>query len=291
MSDQDPYVYPGTTVLRNRPGLRDAQQLQQYEYRRTAERALGLFEQPVSGAFDLDHLKRIHRHLFQDVYDWAGQIRTVSIAKDTSTFAMPSQIESYGRKVFDGLAREKHLQGLGLEAFADRLAFHFSEINAVHPFREGNGRTTRVFVADLARQAGYTVDYARVEPAQWNDAARASFMGELGAASELFRAITRPLAHLQELDRAGLASKPRDDAGGGLARAFEGALDAKGVPPAARDALREHFKAQLTARQAQGESFGVKVYDVAADRPKPAPEADVSKDPPGPDRNRRTPKR
>jgi len=291
VSDQDPYVYPGTTVLRNRPGLRDAQQLQQYEYRRTAERALGLFEQPISGAFDLDHLKRIHRHLFQDVYDWAGMVRTVSITKDTSTFAMPLQIESYGRKVFDDLARERHLQGLGNEAFAERLAYYFSEINAVHPFREGNGRATRVFVADLARHAGYTVDYAHVEPAQWNNAARASFMGELGAASKLFRAITRPLAHLQDLDQAGTDSKPRDDTAEALARAFEEAMDAKGVPPAARDALREHFNAQLAARQAQGESFGVKIYDVAADRQKPAPEVDASKDPPAPDRNRRTPKR
>lgn len=88
-------------------------------------------------------------------------------------------------------------------------------------------------------------------------------------------------------------SKPRDDTGEGLARAFERAMDAKGVPPAARDALREHFKAQLTARQAQGEAFGVKVYNVAADRQTPAPEAEAeaSKDRPAADRNRRTPKR
>jgi cell filamentation protein len=190
--ERDPYAYPDLDVLRNRPGIRDAKQLQEFEYRKSTERILELAENPIKGRFDLEHLKAIHKHVFQDVYEWAGQIRTVQISKGASVFAMPGQVESYSKQVFDGLARDKHLKGMDKERFTERLAHHYAEINAVHPFREGNGRSTRVFVDQLAREAGFELDYSKVDAQRWNEAARHSFAGNLGPAKEVFAHIAVP---------------------------------------------------------------------------------------------------
>ena len=209
MKGTDPYTYPGSDVLRNRPGIRDAGHLQSFEYRRTAERSLELGERPIQGRLDFAHFKAIHKHLFGDVYDWAGESRTVSITKGTSTFAMPRQIEGYGGLVFSELAKEQHLRGLTQERFVQRLAFHFSEINALHPFREGNGRTTRAFLNQLANEAGFSIDYTQVDAATWNEASRASFASELGPVEQLLRRITAPNASVDIVHPPDQPSPPR----------------------------------------------------------------------------------
>ena len=91
----DPYVYSGTDVLKNKPGLRDEGALRTFEYEQTASRAQDLNSKPIAGKFDLDHLKAIHKHLFQDVYEWAGEVRTVNFRKDAVPFAPPAFIQSY----------------------------------------------------------------------------------------------------------------------------------------------------------------------------------------------------
>lgn len=91
----DPYVYPGTDVLKNKPGLRDSEAVRRYEYEQTVSRAAELQASPVAGKFDLQHLKAIHKHLFQDVYAWAGEVRTVNIAKGGDSFASPAFVEGY----------------------------------------------------------------------------------------------------------------------------------------------------------------------------------------------------
>jgi cell filamentation protein len=76
----DPYVYPGTTILKNIPGIRNQKRLDRFEADRVAQRSLELIEHPLTGFFDAAHLHQIHRYLFQDVYEWAGCFRTVDIA-------------------------------------------------------------------------------------------------------------------------------------------------------------------------------------------------------------------
>jgi cell filamentation protein len=90
----DPYVYPGTSILRNRWGVRDAAELARREATITAARLAELAERPIPGDFDLAHLQALHRHIFGDVYDWAGEIRSVAIAKD-DLFALPQHMEPY----------------------------------------------------------------------------------------------------------------------------------------------------------------------------------------------------
>jgi len=184
----DPYAYPGSHVLRNIPGIRDETALREFEYEQTKTRIQELRERPVSGQFDLDHLKSIHRHLFQDVYDWAGKARTVSISKDGDMFAVPSFIESQGRRLSTALAEEGHLKGLSKPQFVERMTDHYAEWNALHPFREGNGRSLREFFGQLTREAGYELDQTYIEchKQQWNLASKHSFHGNLQPLKQFF---------------------------------------------------------------------------------------------------------
>lgn len=163
---QSKYEYPGTDVLINLPGIRDAEELKRFERTVTKERLSQLEQNPIRGSFDLEHLKKIHRFIFQDVYPFAGEIRTETIAKDYFTFAPAQFIVPAANDLFRQLKQEKYLKGLPLEEFADRAAFYMAEINVLHPFREGNGRTQREFIRELSVHAGYDLDWFRVDPDQ-----------------------------------------------------------------------------------------------------------------------------
>jgi cell filamentation protein len=126
----DPYVYPGTTVLKNIRGIRNQEILNSFEADRVAQRSLELIECPLSGLFDSDHLQGIHRYLFQDVYEWAGEFRTVDIAKGNSYFAHVPYIESTLKDLFERLLKEQHLRGLNQERLASRVADVLGTLNA-----------------------------------------------------------------------------------------------------------------------------------------------------------------
>jgi len=162
----DTYCYPGTDVLRNKAEITNAQDLDAYEGELSTLRSIEILENPVAGQFDLAHLQRIHLALFQDVYDWAGKIRTVDISRGNSRFANVRFIESAANDIFNKLARENWLKGLDADALSKRLAHYLSEINALHPFREGNGRVQRIFISQLSQSADYQLDYSDLEQEQ-----------------------------------------------------------------------------------------------------------------------------
>jgi cell filamentation protein, protein adenylyltransferase len=171
----DDYCYPGTTVLRNKLDLRDAEELAAFEAEVSDSRA---DEELASGDLDFTHFKAIHEHLFQDVYDWAGDIRTVRISKDGSMFCYPENIESEAKKLFLQLKQNKFLKDLSAQAFADESAHFLSELNAIHAFREGNGRTQLSFFLLLADQAGHSVDLEKFDPEAFLGAMITSFNGD-----------------------------------------------------------------------------------------------------------------
>jgi cell filamentation protein len=119
--------------------------------------------------------RKIHRHLFQDVYLWAGKDRTVNIAKGGTMFCLAPHVGRQLAQRFAALRAERGLKGLTPEEFSERAAEHISELNAIHPFREGNGRTLRAFLERLGERAGHSVDLRRIEPAAWNDASVRGF--------------------------------------------------------------------------------------------------------------------
>ena len=172
----DPYVYPGTTVLRNLRGIRDPDEAATVEALATAKRLTELHEKPGKGRFDLEHLRAIHRALFQDVYDWAGEFRTVNIRRSGQFyFAYAEHIASTLTSTFDVLKRENHLAGLDREQFSARAGYFMGELNAIHPFRDGNGRTQREFIRQLAVRNGLQLDWSRVTRAQIYEASETSF--------------------------------------------------------------------------------------------------------------------
>ncbi len=172
----DPHLYPGTDVLENLREIRDAEKLTRFEGRTTARRLMQLSNLPVRGEFSTPHLKSIHQYIFQDVYPWAGKFRTVNISKAGHSFARADFLESALDGLFRKLASEKYLRGLDSSTFTQRAAFFLGEINAAHPFREGNGRTQREFIRQLAQEAGFTLHWSRTTRDEMTAASRDSFL-------------------------------------------------------------------------------------------------------------------
>jgi cell filamentation protein len=181
----DPLCYPGTSVLRNKAGLTDQEDLDQFEQLMFESRA----EEPLpDGQLDYAHYRAIHAHFFQDIYDWAGEQRRIRTAKGGNWFCFPEHIEREAGKLFADLAAEDHLRGLrDPDAFAARAAHYVGELNAIHPFREGNGRCQLALLSLLMEEAGFPMDEDPLDPARFMAAMVASFGGETG---ELERAVS-----------------------------------------------------------------------------------------------------
>lgn len=183
--EHDCYIDPASGVMRNILGVTDQNELARVEAALVAVRTQELATRPIVGNFDLAHLRAIHRHLFGDIYPWAGEIRTVDISKGGSRFASYHQIEGYAPQITRPLAREQFLRPLQPQVFSQRAAHYLGELNALHPFREGNGRSIREFVGQLAREAGYRIDWYAIDPADMTLAALESFHGDSSRMAKL----------------------------------------------------------------------------------------------------------
>ena len=161
------YFIPGTKVLKNRLGLDDAEELRILEEKFVFLRIAELDSAPVEGAFDYAHFKAIHRRLFQDVYEWAGEERTAPtgqfmIKAGHAYYPAGPEMTKAAEKLFAGLAKDDFLRGLEIDEFVAKLAELWGELNVVHSFREGNTRTQTVFFDSLATAAGYQLDVERL---------------------------------------------------------------------------------------------------------------------------------
>jgi cell filamentation protein len=183
----DPYVYPGASVLRNKLGITNEAQLEYHEREFAAARAA---QGIPTGTFDLTHLRAIHRHLFQDIYEWAGEIRTVEISKGGSQFQFRRSIETGMADVHRRLKAANFLKGLTKVQFAEAAGKIIGDVNYVHPFREGNGRAQLYYLEQLAEQAGHPIDLGRLDPRRWIAASRAAHTADYRLmAEEIGRAI------------------------------------------------------------------------------------------------------
>ncbi|CAB3743316.1 Fic/DOC family protein [Achromobacter kerstersii] len=192
---QDPYVDPVSGVVRNRLAITDQAELDKVEATLAAVRSYELATDPIRGQFDLAHLQQIHQRLFGEVYDWAGKIRTVDISKGTTRFASHEQITSYAPQITRPLSREGLLKGLPPDLFSERAGHYLGELNVLHPFREGNGRSIREFIGQLARDAGYGIDWHGVDLGEMTKASIEAYQGDSQRMTQLIR------ANLQEIDR------------------------------------------------------------------------------------------
>ncbi|WP_280426815.1 Fic/DOC family protein [Nocardia carnea] len=165
------YFWPGEQVLHNLLDIHDKTKLHDHEYRTTAQRELelrtGKTDIPRTG--DMLELRRLHAHLFGDVYTWAGQYRTCSMRRADQDFVFAREIEEIAPYIDDHL-RSIPWPDLNFTDFVDRTSHSFLLLNWAHPFREGNGRTTRLFMQRQVEHSPYTLDYSRVHPDEWNTA-------------------------------------------------------------------------------------------------------------------------
>ncbi|TWT06667.1 cell filamentation protein Fic [Planococcus sp. CPCC 101016] len=161
------YCYPGTDVLINLFDIQDEEKLKELEKVYSLLRLSELQIQKPADPMDVEAFLAIHRYLLQDVYPFAGELRKEMISKGSSSFAHPKHIETHLLKIFDELKEENYLKELPRNQLISRLAYFLSELNALHPFREGNGRSVREFARRLMMNAGYRLDWEKVsEPAE-----------------------------------------------------------------------------------------------------------------------------
>lgn len=158
------YCYDGSDVLINKLDIKDKALLQKYEAKIVAAKLLALRKNGIIGNFDIEHLKNIHKYLFEDVYPFAGNFRTENIAKGVFRFAEWEYIESELTNLMNKLKTENFLADFDKNDLSERLAFYLSELNVLHPFREGNGRTTREFIRELALKNNYILNLKKVNP-------------------------------------------------------------------------------------------------------------------------------
>ena len=158
------YCYKGTNVLVNKMNIKDPIALKNYETSVIGLKLMALSKQGITGKFDVSHIVSIHKFLFEDIYPFAGLFRTENIAKDYFQFAEWEYIESELTRLLSELKNENFLANLTKEKFAERLAYYWAELNVLHPFREGNGRTTREFLRQLSLKNGYILNLHKILP-------------------------------------------------------------------------------------------------------------------------------
>ena len=158
------YCYQNSNTLINKLEIKDQATLQKYEARITAAKSLALRQKGITGNFDKNHFVSIHKYIFEDIYPFAGKFRTENIAKGYFRFAEWEYIEEELDKLLLKLKNENYLNEKSEEELAKALAYYMSELNVLHPFREGNGRTIREFIRQLALKNGYILNLKKVEP-------------------------------------------------------------------------------------------------------------------------------
>ncbi len=204
------YEYPDNYVLINKFEIKDSNVLEKVERSLTALRISELDIKPIIGNFDFRHLSKIHNHIFKDVYDWAGKPRVEEISKGNTDFA-PSRFAVQGLEdtVFKDIKKDNYLKGMSVDKLSEKLANYYGELNFAHPFREGNGRTQREFIKELAAKNGYKLEWENIDKDKL-----------LNATIEATKNLKYD--NLSKLLENGMANREPDK---NLMRAFEKAMD------------------------------------------------------------------
>ena len=157
------YCYPNSNILKNKFDVRDAKKLEEIEKVIVSSKAIELRNKKSIGNFDINHIIKIHKILFGDIYEFAGKFRNENISKGGFRFAEWEFIDEQLNILLNQLKEENYLSNLSIIELVERLAYYMAELNVLHPFREGNGRTIREFIRELAFENGYNLDFEKFE--------------------------------------------------------------------------------------------------------------------------------
>ncbi len=183
--------YEGTTCLINKLGIRDEALLARTESAYVLARTSYLELHPLPGKFDLAHYQSIHRFLFSDLYEWAGELRKVDLSKKGTAFVRVAEIERCANAYFSR-ASQINLSALTEEQAAAELADLYSTLNMIHPFREGNGRTQRIYFRQWAKHIGFDIDFSKVDADRFMVATIHAAQGVMDDLAELFSELIQP---------------------------------------------------------------------------------------------------
>lgn len=219
------YFWPGQIddCRINLLDIHDADELEYEERILTAERASDIAsgEANIPRTFDLAHLQAIHRHLFQDVYEWAGELRATELVRPSADpdgppheFVKPEDIERLSGTIVGQLGDPSDLRDRPISEVVDVLARTYAGINVLHPFVEGNGRTQRIFLDYVAEAAGYRIEWSRLANRQNEVMAEAFGVGPEPMRQALAECIVpaqldRQAANTARLTGAGLTDPSR----------------------------------------------------------------------------------
>lgn len=162
---EDAYCYSGSTVLRNKLDIRDEATLSEAEQQLSSIAAANVEFNPPP--YNLTYLQDIHRQLFSDLYEWAGELRTVGMAKQDTRFCQPQYMEAEASKIFANMAAANWFEGMSRVELIVAVSEAYSDINVVHPFREGNGRAQRILFEHLIMNAGFEISWWGIEKTEW----------------------------------------------------------------------------------------------------------------------------
>lgn len=196
MNPRDPYT-DVSGVLRNRLGITDQKTLEAVERAAAFQRIVQLEQHPVDGVFDFGHLQAIHRYILQDVYGWAGALRT----SDTGAFGIPHARPQFLAEELDRIF--EHIAAVppsttDRDTATETIATHWSELTLAHPFRDGNSRSQRVFFDQMFRHAGWAVDWADVDAAAAHAARHMSVYGRPDYLADQLRHAVHPVAEVPD---------------------------------------------------------------------------------------------
>lgn len=186
------YCYPNSNVLKNNLNIEDKKFLEQVERRLVSLKLNELLDKPIKGNFDFNHLKKIHKYLFEDLYAWAGIPRKCDLAK-RNMFCKPQFIEEYAESIFSKLKEENYYFDYDYDKKIISLVNLFADINALHAFREGNGRTQREFIEQLSKANNIDLDLTRVKREDMIEACSTSMDGNYELLTKIFFDNAKPL--------------------------------------------------------------------------------------------------
>jgi cell filamentation protein len=178
--ENDPYLDRSSDILKNLLEITNAEELAKAEGDITGVQIASLAERPVEGNFDLEHLQTIHKHIFGSIYPWAGEFRTVELSLGSTRLASVEYLTRAANDVLEPLVADRLLTDLSDEDYPFQLAHYYSEVNLLHLFREGNGRTQRAFFSLLAAQSGRRIAWAEMDPEENIQASITAYNGNEG---------------------------------------------------------------------------------------------------------------
>ncbi len=207
----DKYCYPNSNVPRNKLNITDPNDLFKAEVELTALRLKELQINPIKGKFDFNHLKAIHKYIFQDLYDWAGKVRTVEIGKG-NLFCTTPCIQSYAESVFNKYFSQCYSLKDSYDDFLRAFSDNYGDLNALHPFREGNGRAQREFARIVCLECGYDFDLSITTHSEMLSASQMSFdKGDSSGFIQIFSKAVVPLDKVVSKDMNTLSILTSDD--------------------------------------------------------------------------------